>query len=379
MPNSSGSLPVAKMLPGLHRVRRTRGDRHYEYWYAWRGGPQILSASAGNPAALAREVAKLAPAAIAGFTDRSRPVDDVTLYGLITQYLELLATDKVLADRTKRDRRKHLDIVRKELGEMTLRALSATKARPFLLDWRDQRAATPKTADDLLGALSLVLNWAVERGVLATNPLANFPRIYSVNRADIIWRPEQVATVLAHADPDVADAIRLAVATGLRKEDLIALPWSAVKDHAIVWQTGKSRGRRTVVIPMTDTVREALAGIERGDCITVLRSSKGTPWKPPGNGLDSGVRRARAAANAHAAKIHGEGTTAGLEGLRFHDLRGTAATRYILDGLPLDDVATILGWSLERVEEIARRYVTAEAIGMGMVARLKGTRTERQL
>ena len=46
-------------------------------------------------------------------------------------------------------------------------------------------------------------------------------------------------------------------------------------------------------------------------------------------------------------------------------------------GLPLDDVATILGWELNRVKEIARRYVTGEAIGLGMIARLQETRNRR--
>lgn len=41
--------------------------------------------------------------------------------------------------------------------------------------------------------------------------------------------------------------------------------------------------------------------------------------------------------------------------------------------LPLDDVATILGWELKRVKEIAPRYVT-EATGLGMIARLEETR-----
>ena len=40
--------------------------------------------------------------------------------------------------------------------------------------------------------------------------------------------------------------------------------------------------------------------------------------------------------------------------------------------MPLDDVATILGWELKRVKELARRYVTGEAIGLGMIARLQG-------
>ncbi len=79
---------------------------------------------------------------------------------------------------------------------------------------------------------------------------------------------------------------------------------------------------------------------------------------------------------AHAAKIAGvdydpeKPPTTGIEGLRFHDLRGTAATNFILAGLQLDEVAMILGWKLERVREIAARYVSGEAMGMAMVKRL---------
>lgn len=380
MSNLPDSFQITHALPGLHRVRRAKADRVFEYWYAWRGGPQVLAARASNTRTLARLVARQTPSAIDAYrrhikTVGQRPVDHLTLFGLITQYLEVMTADQSLAPRTKVDRRKLLDRVRTELGEMTLTALTSAKARAFLLDWRDQRAATPKTADELLGALSLVLNWAVNRGRLASNPVANFPRIYEVNRAEIIWEPHHLQAVLAEADPPVAVALRLAAATGLRKNDLIALPWSAVKEHAIVWQTGKSRGRKTVVIPITEDVRAVLDDLDRGECPTVLQTSDGLPWTPPGNGLDSGVRRARLEAD-EAAKRSGK-ASAGLEGLRFHDLRGTAATNFIRAGLPLDDVATILGWELNRVKEIARRYVTGEAIGLGMIARLQETRNRR--
>ena len=377
MPNSPDSLPITRMLPGVHRIKRAKANRVFEYWYAWRGGPQILAAQASSVKSLAREVARKASSATAAYRSHLKSeksvVQEDTLYSLITRYLDLMNKDKSLAPRTKTDRRKHLDIVRKELGDLTLTALTAPKARSFLLTWRDKRANTPKTADELLGALSLVLNWAVNRGELASNPVSNFPRIYKVNRADIIWEPHHLETILAQADPPIAAAIRLAAVTGLRKNDLIALPWSSVKENAIVWQTGKSRGRKSVVLPITDAVREVLDSLERGSCQTVLATSEGEPWTPPGRGLDSGVQRARDDADEAARKRAGPDATAGLDGLRFHDLRGTAATSYILAGLPLDDVATILGWELKRVKEIARRYVTGEAIGLGMIARLQET------
>ena len=37
----------------------------------------------------------------------------------------------------------------------------------------------------------------------------------------------------------------------------------------------------------------------------------------------------------------------------------------------IDDVALILGWKRQKVEQIALRYVTSEAIGAGMVERLR--------
>ena len=370
------------MLPGVHRIKRAKANRVFEYWYAWRGGPQILAAQAFSAKALAREVARKASAAAEAYRSHIKSeksvADEATLFGLITRYLDLMNQDRTLAPRTRVDRRKHLDIVRKELGDLTLTALASPKARVFLLTWRDKRATTPKTADELLGALSLVLNWAVNRGEIAINPVVNFPRIYKVNRADIIWEPHHLRTILRHADPQVAAAIRLAAVTGLRKSDLIRLPWAAVKAHAIVWQTGKSRGRKTVVLPMTEDLRAVLDSLDRSACPTILATSDGTPWTPPGRGLDSGVQRAQDAADEEARKLGGPNATAGLEGLRFHDLRGTAATNYVLAGLPLEDVATILGWELKKVKEIARRYITGEAIGMGMIARLQETRNRTQ-
>jgi hypothetical protein len=56
--------------------------------------------------------------------------------------------------------------------------------------------------------------------------------------------------------------------------------------------------------------------------------------------------------------------------LRFHDLRGTAATNFPVAGFDLPDVAPILGWKPERVREIAARYITGEAMGLAMVKRL---------
>lgn len=169
--------------------------------------------------------------------------------------------------------------------------------------------------------------------------------------------------------------MRLAALTGLRLGDAIRLPWSAVGEHAIVWQTGKSRGRRTVVILIHDALCALLAEIPRRQSVTVLNSARKRRWTEAG--LASAMRRAKFAAETQAKS---QGLPAsGLLHLRFHDLRGTAATNFIRAGLELADVATILGWSKAKVEQIAAHYVTGEEIGLAMVERLRRGHADSRL
>lgn len=365
--------PLSEILPGVHRVRKdlARG-RVAEYWYAWRGGPQILKVVETSDARLAQAVAAAAAAAVVKHAEVTAPgdrSDSRFFHGLVTRYLIAMDEDQGLAPRTKSDRRKHLDRARApdQLGEMEVRAFESRHARKFLIDWRDRFKATPKTADDLLGAVSTVLTWTVERGELARNPVEEFPRLYHVNRAEIVWEPHHLATLLQFADPEFALAVRFAALTGIREGDLMNVPWTAIGDSAIVWQTNKSNRRRTIVVPITPGLRALLAEIPKR-ATTILTSRKGKPWKAAG--LAAGLRRARLAVLAHVQKVHGPETPSPIEGLRFHDLRGTAATNFIRAGLELSDVATILGWKLDRVREIATRYVTAQEIGLAMVQRI---------
>lgn len=358
----SVSVPFSRVLPGSHRVRRVLANGDVcAFWYAWRGGPQILRVRARSDALLAIEVARALPEALQAFNAQRCPVEDHKfLFGLITRYLSSTEFLHSLAPRTRKDRRKYLDMARTELGQMELKALEAKGARLALINWRDRYKATPKTADERLGAVAIVLQWAVNRGEITSNPVKDFPRLYHSNRADVIWAPRDFAMLLPHCATELNHAVRLAALSGLRLGDLLKLPWTAVGESAILWQTGKSRGRRTVVIPIYDELRALLDEIPRVNSVTVLNSGRGRPWKEAG--LGTAFQRAK--------------RDAGIDGLRFHDLRGTAATNFIRAGLKLDSVATILGWQQGKVQEIAARYVTAEEIGLAMVETLNQNRAK---
>ena len=52
---------------------------------------------------------------------------------------------------------------------------------------------------------------------------------------------------------------------------------------------------------------------------------------------------------------------AGLQHLHFHDLRGTAATRFYIAGLSERVIAEIMGWEEASVATIIRKYVDRSA------------------
>jgi len=55
-------------------------------------------------------------------------------------------------------------------------------------------------------------------------------------------------------------------------------------------------------------------------------------------------------------------------GLHFHDLRGTAATRFYTAGLSEPVIAEIMGWDEEHVAKIIRRYVGRSAATKAIIA-----------
>ena len=63
------------------------------------------------------------------------------------------------------------------------------------------------------------------------------------------------------------------------------------------------------------------------------------------------------------------------EELHFHDLRGTAATRFYAAGLKLRVIAEILGWTESSVDQIIRKYVDRTA-ATDAVIRLLDKRVE---
>jgi integrase len=332
-------------LKGIAKVTA----KGHTYYYAWRGGPRLR----GKPGS---------PEFIDSFNEaceERRTKDDGRFRSLVVAYR---ASDpyKGLANSTKRNWGPWLDRLADHFGELRVKQFERPdKIKPIIRKWRSRYAQKPRTADYGLQVLSRVLAHAVELGKVSSNPCEGIEQLYRVNRSETIWTSSDIDRLKASCSAEIAHAVDLAAATGLRQGDLLRLCWSHVGEDEIVIATGKSRGRREAIIPLYDGLKDVLGRIPKRST-TILTNNRGRPWR---RGFASSFHRAK--------------RIAGLDesGLHFHDLRGTAATRFYTAGLSERVIAEIMGWEEDHVSKIIRRYVGRAAATRALIRQLNERRT----
>lgn len=343
-------------LKGVHRVRSKGKD----YYYAWRGGPAIKDAE-GRP------ITPGDPGFLTAYTDivaNSRASDKARFAWLVERYK---GSDeyKGNADSTKRVWGPWLDKIKDHFGKLRISQFDRTeKIRPVIRRWRAKWSKQPRTADLGMQVLSRICSHGVDpEGVLTSNPCIGIKHLYKGDRSDIIWLDSDVAQLKAATSPEVGWAVDLAAHTGLRMGDLLRLSWSHIGEHDITLYTSKGAKQRLVaIIPLYDGLRAVLGAIPRR-ATTVLTNTRSRPWTT--NGFGTSFDDAKIAAKMKAADLH------------FHDLRGTAATKFYVAGIPIRSIAEIMAWDEESVEKIIRRYVNRAALTKALIEQLNeaGTKT----
>ncbi len=337
---------VAVELKGLHAVN-AKGKIYY---YAWRGGPRVKG-EPGTPGFMA---------AYNEAVDSHRTPDKKRFQSVIVRYKASNDFQK-LADSTKKNWLPWLDRIGDHFGELSTRQFDRSdKIRPIIRRWRGKYAETPRTADYGLQVLSRVLSYAVDPlGELGSNPCEGLKQLYSGSRAGIIWTDADLVRLKKGCSAEIAFAVDLAAHTGLRVGDLVKLSWSHVGTDAIVMSTGKSRGKREAIVPLYHDLREVLARIPKRST-TILTNTRRRPWTV--NGLSSSFADAKREAWPEEVDLH------------FHDLRGTAATKFYLAGLSEREIAEMMGWEEDSVHKIIRRYVSRTAAIEDRIRRLNEAR-----
>ena len=310
-------------LKGINSVRkRLATGEVITYRYAWKGGPPLR----GQPGA-PEFIASYNEAAAQKVTSPSG-----TLLSVLQQY-QSSEDFRGLADSTRRSYIALIKRIERTFGDFPLSALADRRSRGVFMAWRDQIAASAgrRQADYAWSVLARVLSWSFNRGLIAANPCERGGRLYrGGGRAEKVWTAADEAAFLERAPAHLHLPLLLALWTGQRQGDLLRLPWSAYDGSRI--RMRQSKTGRPINVKVGAPLKAALDATPKRSTI-ILTTIDGKPWTSDGFRASWGK----------ACKA------AGIIGVTFHDLRGTAVTRLALVSCTEAEIASLTGHSLRDV------------------------------
>lgn len=221
-----------------------------------------------------------------------------------------------------------------ELGELAINRLTTAR----IMEWRDLLAVrfAPATVNGALSCLASALSYFVKRQWLDKNPARDVER---VERPEGIYRwiqtREEITKLLGQCPDELRDLVAVALGTGMRMDELAHLQWADVDiERRLI---AVHRGRQGTVksgkarrIPILDAILPLLRerALRRAGDVLVFPGANGKPRSKPGmrDPFKLAVKRA------------------GLDPkLRWHDLRHTFASHWILDGGDVFSLSKVLG------------------------------------
>lgn len=190
-----------------------------------------------------------------------------------------------------------------------------------------EKPVSDATVNRDLSTLRHILYWAVDHGVLQSNPLARVRMVAEPLKFRKIVSPGEEQRLLAAAPPHLAAMITAAVDTGMRRGEITNQRWEDIDLERRLIHVTKSKtiSGQHREIPMTTRVHALLAAQAkqegfvftfRGEQVHLVK----TAWKHT-------LRRAQ------------------LRHFRFHDLRHTFNTRLMEAGIVPDVRMALMGHS----------------------------------
>ena len=190
---------------------------------------------------------------------------------------------------------------------------------------RKADGVSPATINREMSCLKTFYVKAIEWEKIETNPAAKIKKFKELAKKDRILTVAEMSRLIDAASPDIRLALIIALNTGMRRGEILSLQWKdvdLVKGYVHIPETKSGKPRD---IPMNSLVFEALSE----------RKQQGE-FLFPNTETKSHVKDVKTA-------FKGACQRADIKGLRFHDLRHTAASKMIEAGIDLVTVSRILG------------------------------------
>jgi integrase len=214
--------------------------------------------------------------------------------------------------------------------------------RAHVKDIIGAKAATPHAANNLLKVLRVLLNHAIDLGMIGSNPAIGVKPYRSQGDGFHTWTEDEIARF--EARHPIGSKARLAFAlllyTAQRRSDVIRFGWQHVQGDTIAVRQEKTG--TPLLIPIHPELAKALAAAPKTD-MTFLIGERGKPFTADGFGAWLRARCNEAGLPRHCSA---------------HGLRKAAATRLANAGCSTDQIKAITGH--KALAEVARYTKAAD-------------------
>ena len=181
----------------------------------------------------------------------------------------------------------------------------------------------PATINRHLALLRAAFNYAVQNNYLHTNPARGFPMLPEDNERDRVASREEYDRLITAANPQLRLAIIIAYYAGMRLGEIAKLTWEHIdlKQRVFKLKSSETKTRASRLVPIADPVLEEL---------------KVQPRQLDGRLFTATV--------ATLSRWFAEACRElKIKGLKFHDLRHTAATNLRRAGVDIFTIKQVTG------------------------------------
>lgn len=264
---------------------------------------------------------------------------------------------KAKAPRTRADYASKMRIFLDAFGDIPVHHIRRADLRRYWeLAFKERGHAM---ANGLIAVAKLVLSYGELLEWIERNPAARL-KLLGVPPRIVVFTDAEIEALIEAGDaighPEVADAVIVALHSGQRQGDVLALERLAIEDGRIAFKIRKTGAR--VRVPLTPQLAERLeviAARHRAGAVVDLTAARrvvqwrGGPYTPGWFGKHWRVVRQAASARAP-----------GLIKKKFMDLRDTAITRLALASCTVAEIRAITGHSLETVHTVLKHYLALD-------------------
>ena len=221
-----------------------------------------------------------------------------------------------------------------------------------------KKLPSPAYINRELACLKCMFNRAVEWGYTKDNPVKKVKFFKENNARTRFLEKDELKTLLDCSDELLKSVILFAVNTGMRLGEIQGAKWGDVNFERGFITLRKTKNGETRFVPINRTVKEMLHNLivtTKSQDAYIFCNKAGFPYNPR-----SPFKRAL--------------TKAKIIDFRFHDLRHTAASYFVMGGIDLNTVRVILGHkSIRMVLRYAHLSDTHQAKAVAVLDELMDT------